>query len=115
MTDFKKGDYVILLSYPYKDCFWENSMPLNYCYILSKDSTQFDFSFEKDINDCTWNGWSTINRDNQNIYLKFRLANSLEIDEYNKYGKPCKAIEIFEFKKESYKYLIKLFKQLNIK
>lgn len=109
----KKGDYVVLLSYPGGNAKWK-SMPLNYVYKLFKDSNQFNFTFEKD-NDGICNGWS-FNKDNPEIkkysLLKFREANHLEILEYDKFNKPCEAIKP---KKDNYKYLIKLFKQLNIK
>lgn len=95
MTNFKKGDYVVLLSYPSINCKWEECMPLNYCYKLSKDSNNYDFYFEKDANNVS-NGWfiSLTHKEINNYQnLKFRIANSLEIEEYSKHNKPCKAIK----------------------
>lgn len=62
MTDFKKGDYVVLLSCCKGENTWKDSMPINYCYRLSMDSNQFSFSFEKDINGSIGNGWSCIDK-----------------------------------------------------
>lgn len=95
-TNFKKGDYVVLLNYPKKDIYWD-LIPLNYVYRLSNDSNKHYFTVEKDVKEYRNNGWS-IDPDNSDIerfdFLQFRLATSLEIDEYNKHDKPCKAKNI---------------------
>lgn len=107
MTNFKKGDYVVLLSYPSINCKWEECMPLNYCYKLSKDSNNYDFYFEKDANNVS-NGWDiplTHKEINNYQNLKFRIANSLEIEEYSKHNKPCKAIKFSD------KWCIKIINQ----
>lgn len=96
MTDFKKGDYVVLLSCCKGENSWERSMPINYCYKLLRDSNKYDFSIEVDTEGYENNGWSLLGEyQNKGIYdnLKFRPANSWEIEEYNKHNKPCKAIK----------------------
>jgi len=114
MREFEKGEYVVLLEYPGGNARW-TSMPLNHIYKLNRDSHFLNFSFEKDI-DGKDNGWSiSENHPDVKNYssLRFRKANSWEIDEYDKFDKPCKVIENYKLK--NYNYLIKLFKKLNIK
>lgn len=117
MMNFNKGEYVVLLSYPSKDCKWENSMPLNYCYILDRNTNKYEFGVEKDINNMN-NGWFL---SEDNIHAKeynnllFRKATDIEIKIYNIFDFPFEVSEIEIIKNKNHNYLIKLLKKLNIK
>lgn len=84
-NEFKKGDYVVLLT----DCdggnCWSDQIPINYCYKLRKNQNANYFYPELDIRNSKTNGWSTVP---YNSKLKVRQASEEEIAEYDRLGKP---------------------------
>lgn len=85
-TDFKKGDYVVLLSScDGKDC-WADSMPQNWCYQLRAQSKINQFDVQKDSNGHS-NGWSHHDVSSVNKLL-LRAATPAEIQTYKALGKP---------------------------
>lgn len=88
---FPKGSYVVLE----KGCdgkdTWGRQMPINHCYILSKDSSTYSFHVEKDIADSFTNGWSLLADSTSSGKLGkmvLRLATPEEKLEYFKRGRP---------------------------
>jgi hypothetical protein len=114
MQNFKKGEYVVLLSYPASNISWE-SMPLNCCYKLSADSNTFDYNFELDIEGIEHNGWSisgTKEYCEPYSYTTFRRATLKETQEYEKLGRPFRVGGLHP-KEENYDYLIPIMKKFN--
>lgn len=113
--NFNKGEYVVLLSYPSKKCKWEDSMPLNYCYILDRDTNKYGFGFEKDISLKPDGWWIDIKHDELNEYgnLNFRLATVEERLKYKTLKEPFKVDEIEII--NDYSYLKKFLKKFKIK
>ena len=117
-TDFTKGDYVVLLSWPSDTCKWNDCIPINYVYRMNSHSTQFSFNVDIDLSNIP-NGWSTnaSNRSNYNK-LKFRLATEEEICAYVTNNGPVlttSEIPIKSKEVEDYTYLIDFLNNLNIK
>ena len=88
---YKEGDYIVLLAGCNGKDTWD-SMPINHCYLLKRDSYVNDngvkgFGVEKDL-DGNGNGWSCYNGYGYRYGLKFRYATQNEIDEYKRLGKP---------------------------
>ena len=108
---FKKGDCVVLL----KDSDHEaSSIPTNYCYKLSEDSSSIEFIIEKDINDYKNNGWMSANP--LKLKLKLRAATLKETAKYHLLDKPfdVTTLESEIIEKENYDYLIPILSKLNI-
>lgn len=115
MEEFEKGDYIVLLSSCDGTNCWMGSIPTDYCYKLSKDSNQYAFSIEEDINGIA-NGWIGPLEDRLHVgvdKLDMRYATEDEICEYTRLGKPYRVKELKN--KEDYTYLIDLFEKLNIR
>ncbi len=116
---FKKGDYVVLLKACNGHNCWRDSMPINYCYRLRKESTNYMFYPELDIKGDDSNGWwFPDSRVNDLLYvenkqMEVRYATSDEIAMYEKLQKPFN-INIIKQKSENLDYLIDILKQHNI-
>jgi hypothetical protein len=106
---FKKGDCVVLLK---KQVWRASSIPTNYCYKLSRDSSSIEFIIEKDINDYKNNGWISTNP----LKLKLRAATPRETEKYHLLNKPfdVTTLEPEIIEKENYDYLIPILIKLNI-
>lgn len=114
MQKFKKGEYVVLLSYPNSNIFWD-SMPLNYCYKISQDSNTFDYHFELDLKQNENNGWTSrvpVDDRKPYSYTTFRKASLLEIQTYEILGGPYR-VEKPHPNKENYDYLIPIIDKMN--
>jgi hypothetical protein len=116
--NFKAGDYVVLLSTcscSNPNC-WAPSIPINYCYQLSKDCNKGSFYIKKDMNDNSENGWGweqgEISEELNN--LEVRKATHEEEREYRRYDKPFKIKELEKDLNQDYSYLISFIKQLEI-
>jgi hypothetical protein len=114
--NFKAGDYVVLLSTcscTNPNC-WAPSIPINYCYQLSKDCNKGYFYIKKDMNDNSGNGWScdTIPIPKELNNLEVRKATYEEEKEYIRYKKPFKIKELEKDLNQDYSYLISFIKQL---
>ena len=88
MTDFKKGECIVLLAGCNGKDTWYDSIPINYCYVLREDSSVSTFQIEKDINGSTTNGWFTTGYNYDLDKLDLRLATPEEYYEYCRLGKP---------------------------
>lgn len=85
---FPKDSYIVLLAGCDGTDTWPESIPINYCYKLSRESylDYRGFSIYKDLVGTRGNGWSTTN--DYNSKLQMRFATREEIAEYNRLGKP---------------------------
>lgn len=107
-NNFKKGDYVVLLSGCDGTNTWPDSIPINYCYKLRDDSDDLTFRVERDKKGNKFNGWyTTLPYDSK---LLLRAAISSEIKLYEEFGKP---FSVSIYISESYEYLIPLLKELD--
>lgn len=121
MKDFKfeKGDYVVLLkACNGYNCWWD-SMPINYCYRLRKESTNYMFYPELDIKGDDSNGWLIDSHVNnpllvENKQMEVRYATSDEIAMYKKLQKPFNIDIIIKQQSENLDYLIDILKQHNV-
>ncbi len=84
-TDFKKGDYVVLLASCNGGNCW-TSMPVNHVYKLRLDSSIGCFMVEKDKNNKE-NGWSC-SYGNNNKLIRLRQASGHEALLYQMEGRP---------------------------
>lgn len=85
-NEFKKGDYVVLLSTCDGKILWSN-IPINHCYKLTQDSTTYNFMIELDMIGSKTNGWSILYDEIFNK-LKLRKATQQEEEMYIQLGKP---------------------------
>lgn len=85
-TEFKKGDYVVLLASCDGGNCWKSSIPINYCYKLRDNYDNHHFYPELDNKGSDTNGWSaSYTYDSK---MKVRAATAEEISEYKRLGKP---------------------------
>lgn len=120
--NFKKGDYVVLLSScDGKNC-WKGQFSENFCFKLSEDCDDI-FSIQIECDESgSLNGWHAVSDvSNEGINkLELRFATNREIHEYDRLGKPFDTTNYNQQdynnnNKENYNYLIELFEKLNIK
>ena len=114
MKKFKTGDYIVLTScYTGNDC-WKHSLPMNYCYKLSRNpNLPNDFIVEKDAQNVKDNGWTRADRDTKSK-VSYRHATLEESIEYDRLDKPFDVTTLIDTKPEDMSYLIDVFKKLNI-
>ena len=90
-TDFKKGEYVVLLAGCNGGNTWKSNIPINHIYCLREDSHSEYFKVDKDINGSTTNGWSSENYGSGSggSKLELRLATEQEIAMFKDNDGPC--------------------------
>lgn len=89
-TDFKKGDYVVLISSCNGNDAWKGQIPEGYCYKLAQDSHVNHFYIELDTNLSKSNGWGNSEPREDNKKLHLRLATPEEIQDYIDIMRPFK-------------------------
>lgn len=88
-NEFKKGDYIVLLTSCDGGNCWSNSIPVNHVYKLKEDYDKKHFYPELDINGSKNNGWHTTKNDNEyKSRMTARAATAEEIAAYDKENKP---------------------------
>jgi len=87
VCQYPKDSYIVLLAGCNGKDTWQDSIPINYCYKLSRDSYEdargFNVHVDKSLRNNGWNGDSKYESK-----LKFRKASKEEIEEYERIGKP---------------------------
>lgn len=93
MAYFKKGDYIVLTGFPRTiegGYFKEDTRAFKMNYVYKQRESIYYFAPEEDCKGSDKNGWSCYDFH----YDNWRFATDIEIDAYNKAGKPVTILNI---------------------